>query len=50
MRELYGDRYDPAKLADPDGVAESYWLLHRQPRSAWSNEVELRPHTENWTI
>lgn len=50
MRELYGDRYDPETLADPDGVAQSYWLLHQQPKSAWSNEVELRPHTENWTI
>lgn len=50
MRELYGDRYDPDVLADPDGVAESYWLLHQQPKTAWSNEVELRPHTETWTI
>ena len=49
MRELYGDKYDPDKLADPQAVAESYWLIHCQPRSAWSNEVELRPHTENWT-
>ena len=49
MRELYGDKYDPDILADPDAVAESYWSIHCQPRSAWSNEVELRPHTEIWT-
>ena len=49
MKELYGEKYDPAVLADPDGVAEAYWLTHLQPRSAWSNEVELRPYTETWT-
>jgi len=49
MEKLYGAQYDPEKLADPDGVAESYWLTFKQPKSAWSNEVELRPHTERWT-
>ena len=49
MRELYGDKYDPEKLANPDDVAQAYWLAHQQPRSAWSNEIELRPHTEKWT-
>jgi NAD(P)-dependent dehydrogenase (short-subunit alcohol dehydrogenase family) len=49
MRKAYGDRYDPEKLASPDAVAESYWLTHLQPKSAWSNEIELRPHTEVWT-
>ncbi len=49
MRELYGDRYNPGELAAPDDVAEAYWWAHRQPRSAWSNEIELRPHTEVWT-
>ncbi|CAN0479683.1 unnamed protein product [Discosporangium mesarthrocarpum] len=49
MQELYGERYDPAKLAAPEAVAQAYWLTHQQPRSAWSNEVELRPHTEVWT-
>ncbi len=47
MRRLYDD---PATLADPDGVAESYWWVHLQPPSAWSNEVELRPFSETWTI
>ena len=49
MRELYGDQYNPEALADPDAVAETYWWAHRQPKSAWSNEIELRPHTETWT-
>ena len=49
MRELYGDRYDDAHLADPDAVAQAYWWAHKQPKSAWSNEIELRPHTESWT-
>ena len=49
MRERYGDRYDPGGLADPDAVAENYWLTYLQPKSAWSNEIELRPYTEAWT-
>ncbi len=49
VRDAYGDRYDPEKLASPDDVAESYWLTHLQPKSAWSNEIELRPYTEVWT-
>ena len=50
MRELYGDAREPGALADPDAVAETYWWVYRQPRAAWSNEVEIRPHTETWTL
>jgi NAD(P)-dependent dehydrogenase (short-subunit alcohol dehydrogenase family) len=32
----------------PDGVAETAWWLTRQPRSAWSFEVEARPFGEKW--
>lgn len=49
MREIYGEKRDSAGLADPGAVAESYWLTYQQPKSAWSNEVEIRPHTESWT-
>ena len=49
MRELRGETYDPEKMANPDDVAETYWLTYRQPKSAWSNEVEIRPYTETWT-
>lgn len=36
----------------PDGllavaaIADAYWALHRQPRSAWTHELDLRPFKE----
>jgi NAD(P)-dependent dehydrogenase (short-subunit alcohol dehydrogenase family) len=33
-------------LLDIDAIAETYWQIHCQPRSAWSFEVELRPYKE----
>lgn len=50
MRELYGDKFDAEKMAKPEDIAETYWWVYQQPKSAWSNEVELRPYTESWTI
>ncbi len=35
-------------LLDPDAIAEAYWQLIRQPRSAWSWEIELRPWVEKF--
>jgi NAD(P)-dependent dehydrogenase (short-subunit alcohol dehydrogenase family) len=35
-------------LLDPDGIAESYWQIHRQPRSTWSQEIDLRPFKETF--
>jgi NAD(P)-dependent dehydrogenase (short-subunit alcohol dehydrogenase family) len=29
-----------------DAIAETYWHLHRQPRSAWAQEIDLRPFKE----
>jgi NAD(P)-dependent dehydrogenase (short-subunit alcohol dehydrogenase family) len=36
------------KFLDPDAIAASYLAVHRQHRSAWSTEMELRPWTENF--
>jgi NAD(P)-dependent dehydrogenase (short-subunit alcohol dehydrogenase family) len=33
-------------LLDIDAIAEAYWHIHRQHRSAWTQEVELRPYKE----
>jgi NAD(P)-dependent dehydrogenase (short-subunit alcohol dehydrogenase family) len=35
-------------LLDPNAIAESYWQLHRQHRSAWTFELDLRPFKENF--
>ena len=35
-------------VLDPDAIAEMYWMLHRQPRSAWTHELDLRPWMEAW--
>ena len=35
-------------LLDPDAIAESYLQLIRQPRSAWSWELEIRPWVEKF--
>jgi NAD(P)-dependent dehydrogenase (short-subunit alcohol dehydrogenase family) len=29
-----------------DAIAETYWHLYRQPRSAWAQEIDLRPFKE----
>ena len=34
--------------SSPDAIAENYWQLHRQPRSAWTHELDLRPWIETW--
>lgn len=45
-------RPDPAErpdsTLDPDAIAQTYLEVLRQPRSAWSWEVELRPWVENF--
>ncbi len=35
-------------LLDPEAIAETYWQLIRQPRSAWSWEIEIRPWVERF--
>ncbi len=43
------DRKDKAGadgLLNIDAIADSYWHLHRQHRSAWTHEIDLRPYKE----
>ena len=32
----------------PDAIAQNYLALHRQPRSAWTHEMDLRPWVEKF--
>ena len=35
-------------ILDPEAIAEVYWQLYRQTRSAWTHEMDLRPWIETW--
>jgi NAD(P)-dependent dehydrogenase (short-subunit alcohol dehydrogenase family) len=38
----------PESMLDPDAIAASYLHVMRQPRSAWTWEIELRPWVEKF--
>lgn len=44
--------FDKAKAQDlilnPQAIAANYVMLHKQPRSAWTHELDLRPWGEKW--
>jgi NAD(P)-dependent dehydrogenase (short-subunit alcohol dehydrogenase family) len=35
-------------LLDPEGIAETYWQLHRQGPTTWTQELDLRPAVEKF--
>jgi NAD(P)-dependent dehydrogenase (short-subunit alcohol dehydrogenase family) len=51
IAENFPERYalkDKDGILAPDAIAEAYWQLHRQHRSAWTHELDLRPWMETW--
>jgi NAD(P)-dependent dehydrogenase (short-subunit alcohol dehydrogenase family) len=51
IRENFPQRYalkEQDGILNPDHIAESYWMLHRQPRDAWTHELDLRPWMEKF--
>jgi NAD(P)-dependent dehydrogenase (short-subunit alcohol dehydrogenase family) len=51
IRDNFPQRYalkDQDVILNPDHIAENYLLLHRQPRDAWTFELDLRPWIESW--
>ncbi|MGR9092355.1 MAG: SDR family NAD(P)-dependent oxidoreductase [Gammaproteobacteria bacterium] len=45
--ESFAERPDDGVI-QPDELAEIYWQLHCQPRSAWTFETDVRPYSEQW--
>ncbi|MBC5764699.1 SDR family oxidoreductase [Ramlibacter albus] len=51
IRENFPERYalkDKDGILNPDHIAENYWMLHMQPRDAWTHELDLRPWMEKF--
>jgi len=51
IKTNFPDRYalkDEGGILDPDAIAEAYWQLHIQPKSAWTHELDLRPWMEKF--
>ena len=51
IAENFPQRYalkDKDGILNPEHIAEAYWQLHNQPRSAWTHEMDLRPWMETW--
>ena len=39
---------NPDSMLEPDAIAETYWAVLQQHRSAWSWEIEVRPWVEKF--
>ncbi|MCG2591210.1 SDR family oxidoreductase [Ramlibacter sp. XY19] len=51
IRENFPERYalkEKDGILNPEHIAENYWLLHAQPRDAWTHELDLRPWMEKF--
>jgi NAD(P)-dependent dehydrogenase (short-subunit alcohol dehydrogenase family) len=51
IRSNFPERYalkETDGILDPEHIAENYWYLHRQPRDAWTFELDVRPYMERW--
>ncbi len=51
IRDLFPERYALKAqdgILNPDHIADAYWMLHVQPRDAWTHELDLRPYMEKF--
>ena len=51
IKENFPDTYalkDKDGILKPDAIADTYWNVHTQDRSAWTHELDLRPYMEKF--
>jgi NADP-dependent 3-hydroxy acid dehydrogenase YdfG len=51
IRENFPDRCklkEVSGIVNPEHIADTYWMLHQQPRDAWTHELDIRPWMEGW--
>ncbi len=51
IRDTFPERYalkTQDGILNPDHIADAYWMLHNQPRDAWTHELDLRPYMEKF--
>ncbi|KQT08991.1 SDR family oxidoreductase [Ramlibacter sp. Leaf400] len=51
IRDNFPQRYalkSEDGILDPEHIADQYWMLHCQPRDAWTHELDLRPWMEKF--
>jgi len=48
VRPKLAEERGPDGMLDIDAIAEAYWFLHHQQRSAWTLELDLRPWAERF--
>lgn len=51
VRQLITERAGVEALAetpllDPASIADTYWMLHNQPKDCWTHELDVRPNNE----
>ncbi|MEX2519002.1 MAG: SDR family NAD(P)-dependent oxidoreductase [Paracoccaceae bacterium] len=51
IRDNFPERYalkSEDGILNPESIADTYWMLHNQPRDAWTHEMDLRPWMESF--
>lgn len=48
MLSEYLDSLGEEGSLEPSAIADAFWAIHAQHRTAWTHEIDLRPYKERW--